>query len=114
MPRIGLTPKQQKLLDFIEVFTAEHGHSPSYQEMGEAMGLHSRSGAHRLLDRLQERGHIYRRRGMARSLVLAHPTTADQLRDVVLHLAKQEGPERTAAALVDLCKEILPQPEGAI
>jgi hypothetical protein len=46
--KIGLTPKQRELLDYIEAYSQESGASPSYQQMMERLGLHSKSGVHRL------------------------------------------------------------------
>ena len=38
-----ITPKQQKIYDFIQSFTAEHGYPPSVREIGAAMGLKTRA-----------------------------------------------------------------------
>ena len=42
--REPLTPRQREMLDFIQRFREEQGMSPSYQEIGQAMGMTSRSG----------------------------------------------------------------------
>jgi len=67
---LGLTQRQHDALVFIRGFIAARGHSPSFTEIGEALGLHSKSGVSRLLDGLVERGHIVRTPGLARSLAL--------------------------------------------
>ena len=41
-----LTPKQQKIYDYILDFTAEHGYPPSVREIGAAVGLKSPSTVH--------------------------------------------------------------------
>ena len=65
----NLTPKQQKIYDFIQSFTAEHGYPPSVREIGAAMGLKSPSTVHFHLKGLEEAGlsliHIFRPRPMA-------------------------------------------------
>lgn len=55
-----MTPKQRQLLDFIEAFTAQHRHPPSYEEMRRALGIAAKSGVSRLLDGLEEQGVIAR------------------------------------------------------
>lgn len=56
-----MTPKQSELLDFIKAYTAEHGCSPSFEEMMHGLGLKSKSGVHRLLASLKEQGCISRK-----------------------------------------------------
>jgi len=59
--RVGLTPKQRELLTFIEQRVAESGGvPPSFVEMRDAVGLRSTSGVARLLNALEERGHVRR------------------------------------------------------
>lgn len=63
-----LTPKQHKLLVFIDGFIKETGHSPSFEEMKAAIGLKSKSGVHALLNALEERGFIRKLPHRARAL----------------------------------------------
>ena len=63
-----LTRKQYELLDFINKRLAEQGVSPSFDEMKEALGLRSKSGIHRLITGLEERGFIRRLPHRARAL----------------------------------------------
>ena len=63
-----LTPKQHKLLVFIDGFIKETGHSPSFEEMKEAVGLKSKSGIHALISALEERGFIRKLPHRARAL----------------------------------------------
>jgi repressor LexA len=63
-----LTRKQHELLLLIERKLAESGISPSFDEMKEALGLKSKSGIHRLITGLEERGFIRRLPHRARAL----------------------------------------------
>lgn len=63
-----LTPKQQELLSFIQNRLDEGGVSPSFEEMKEALDLRSKSGIHRLINALEERGFIRRLPNRARAL----------------------------------------------
>lgn len=63
-----LTRKQYELLMFIEKRLREDGVSPSFDEMKEALGLRSKSGIHRLITGLEERGFIRRLPHRARAL----------------------------------------------
>jgi len=63
-----LTRKQYELLTFINQRLAEGGISPSFEEMKLALGLRSKSGIHRLISGLQERGFIKRLPHRARAL----------------------------------------------
>lgn len=63
-----LTPKQQELLRFIQNRLDEGGVSPSFEEMKEALDLRSKSGIHRLINALEERGFIRRLPNRARAL----------------------------------------------
>jgi len=63
-----LTRKQHELLSFINQRLAEGGVSPSFEEMKLALGLRSKSGIHRLISGLQERGFIRRLPHRARAL----------------------------------------------
>src|ERR1700690_1404965 len=63
-----LTRKQHELLLFINRRLAESGISPSFEEMKEALSLKSKSGIHRLISGLEERGFIKRLAHRARAL----------------------------------------------
>jgi repressor LexA len=63
-----LTRKQNELLHFINKRLTEAGVSPSFDEMKEALGLKSKSGIHRLITGLEERGFIRRLPHRARAL----------------------------------------------
>ena len=63
-----LTRKQHELITFIQKRLEESGISPSFEEMKEALDLKSKSGVHRLISALEERGFIRRLPNRARAL----------------------------------------------
>ncbi|WP_298466627.1 transcriptional repressor LexA [uncultured Erythrobacter sp.] len=63
-----LTAKQHELIRFIQQRLEETGISPSFEEMKEALDLKSKSGVHRLISALEERGFIRRLPNRARAL----------------------------------------------
>ncbi len=63
-----LTRKQHELLTFIDRHLKATGFSPSFEEMKEALQLRSKSGIHRLISALEERGFLRRRHHRARAL----------------------------------------------
>ena len=72
-----LTQKQRNLLVFINKSIRNTGVSPSYDEMKNSLNLKSKSGIHRLISALEERGFIKRLPHKARALeVLKLPETA--------------------------------------
>ena len=72
-----LTKKQKNLLMFINKKLRSSGVSPSYEEMKESLNLRSKSGIHRLISALEERGFIKRLAHKARALeVVKLPETA--------------------------------------
>lgn len=92
-----LTRKQYELLLFINDRLAEGGVSPSFDEMKEALGLKSKSGIHRLINALEERGFIRRLPHRARALE-------------VLRLPEVRSAD--AAAAVDPALRPTPRPPG--
>src|ERR1700754_2845177 len=72
-----LTAKQRELLLFINQRIVENGVPPSFDEMKEALDLASKSGIHRLITALEERGFLRRLPHRARALeVLKLPDSA--------------------------------------
>lgn len=63
-----LTAKQHELIRFIQQRLDETGISPSFEEMKDALDLKSKSGVHRLISALEERGFIRRLPNRARAL----------------------------------------------
>tara|TARA_Y100000817_G_scaffold189063_1_gene147706 strand:+ start:37 stop:714 length:678 start_codon:yes stop_codon:yes gene_type:complete len=63
-----LTKKQKELLNYIQKFQSKNGVTPSYEEMKSALNLKSKSGIHRLVIALEERGFVKRLAHKARAL----------------------------------------------
>ena len=63
-----LTQRQHQLLKFIQDYVDQHGVPPSFEEMRSALRLKSKSGIHRLITGLEERGYIRRLAYRARAL----------------------------------------------
>ncbi len=63
-----LTRKQHELLVYIDRHLKQTGCSPSFEEMKDALQLKSKSGIHRLISALEERGFLDRRHHRARAL----------------------------------------------
>ena len=92
-----LTRKQHELICFIQDRLADTGVSPSFEEMKDALDLKSKSGVHRLISALEERGYLRRLPNRARALeVLKAPERA---------AAKQPAPR--------LAEEVAPLPTPA-
>lgn len=72
-----LTPQQHKLLEFIQSRLEDTGISPSFDEMKDALGLRSKSGIHRLITALEERGFIRRLANRARALEIVRLPGSD-------------------------------------
>jgi repressor LexA len=77
-----LTKKQLQLLEFIHARVQKEGVPPSFDEMKEELGLRSKSGIHRLITGLEERGYITR---------LAHRARALEITRLPDALAKKSG-----------------------
>ena len=65
-----LTPRQLSIFQFIQDFLLHYGYSPTLREIGEAVGLSSTSSVSHQLLRLEEKGHLRRGSGRARTVVL--------------------------------------------
>ncbi len=82
-----LTRKQHQLIRFIQARLEETGVSPSFEEMKDALDLKSKSGVHRLISALEERGFIRRLPNRARALEVIR-----QPEDAVASAAKSSDP----------------------
>lgn len=110
-----LTRKQSELLRFLSSWQDEgNGVSPSYKQMQSALGLKSKSGIHRIITALEERGYIERIPNRARAIhVIAGPggtprppVTSAEVKSLVQRLCIQEGPEVTIAVLSDCAQQV--------
>lgn len=90
-----LTRKQHELLVFIDRHLKETGFSPSFEEMKEALKLKSKSGIHRLISALEERGFLARRHHRARALeVLRLPDNMVPASSLLPDLPEAEEPRQ--------------------
>ena len=97
-----LTRKQLELLEFIKQRTDRDGISPSFDEMKDALDLRSKSGIHRLITALEERGFIRRLAHRARALEIV------KLPDVI------ERAGFTPRVIAGDKADPVPQPRGAM
>lgn len=95
-----LTRKQHELLIFIDKHLRQTGFSPSFEEMKEALNLKSKSGIHRLITALEERGFLRRRAHRARALE-------------VIRLPETMAPRRTAEATQPAATAVVRDPAFA-
>jgi repressor LexA len=107
-----LTKKQYDLLMFIHQRTQRDGVSPSFDEMKEALDLRSKSGIHRLITALEERGFIRRLAHRARAIEVARlpDNVAERPRRGFTPAVIEGGGARMAAARPEAKPE--PKPEA--
>ena len=87
-----LTRKQHELLSYIDTHLKETGFSPSFDEMKDALNLRSKSGIHRLISALEERGFLRRRHHRARALeVLRLPDSTNRMSPAAEMAAARES-----------------------
>jgi repressor LexA len=87
-----LTRKQHELLIFIEQHLTTTGFSPSFEEMKEALQLKSKSGIHRLILALEERGFLRRRHHRARALEVVRLPEATTPHGTGVEVVEDEAP----------------------
>ena len=92
-----LTAKQHSLLLFIHERLEATGISPSFEEMKEALELKSKSGVHRLIGALEERGFLRRLANRARALEVVKMPDGGSARS----LPKTEAVNNKVAVLAD-------------
>ena len=86
-----LTRKQHELICFIDDRLSATGVSPSFEEMKDALDLKSKSGVHRLISALEERGFLRRLPNRARALeVLKMPERAEAKKPAPKTIARPE------------------------
>jgi repressor LexA len=66
-----LTPRQEETLTAIEAYVARHGHAPTLEEIGQALGVRSKGSVHRLVNALIDKGYLIRKSSSWRGLRLA-------------------------------------------
>ncbi len=114
MSGYGLTERQRAALDFITA-RLRAGKCPTFDEIKVALGLRSKSGVHRLVSALVDRGHLVRLEGRARALALPGdltttlPTTdrMDVLR--IAHRGLQTCPTAALREIVEVLSRETPK-----
>lgn len=76
-----LTHKQSELLSYLSNHIEQYEVSPSFDEMRNALGLASKSGVHRLVSGLEERGYIRRLANRARAIEILKSSAASRIVD---------------------------------
>src|SRR3569623_2352901 len=97
-----LTAKQHELLRFIQRKLEETGISPSFEEMKEARDLKSKSGVHRLISALEERGFIRRLPNRARALEVLKVPEMKAAAPAASAAAPLREPQAANDSIVDL------------
>jgi repressor LexA len=97
----GMTRRMRDCLDYIEACHQDSGVSPSYDEIKNHLNLRSKSGVHRLINSLEDRGLIKRVPALARTLM---PTRLSPALTIVLP-AELEHQLRITAALSQVTPE---------
>lgn len=88
-----MTPKQKQLLDYIGGYWQQHGRAPKYDEMRIHCGLASKSGIHRMIVGLEERGYVVRHPDRWNSVHLAgEDELARQVVAAIMKLPPQARP----------------------
>lgn len=100
-----LTKKQLDLLEFIDRRLQRDGIPPSFDEMKEALDLRSKSGIHRLITALEERGFIRRLPHRARALEIVRMPDA---------LAEKSGRPGFVPRVIQGDRPSVPPPRGAM
>ena len=104
-----LTAKQHELIRFIQERLEETGISPSFEEMKEALDLKSKSGVHRLISALEERGFIRRLANRARALeVIKLPE------DSVSSPSRAAAPANDTVVAMRTAKPVAPPPANDV
>lgn len=91
-----LTNRQRDALDFLRAHQQQHGCSPTFRQIADHLQISSKSGVHRLLEGLQQRGFIKRRRGLQQAIEIIAGDPVDNLptADLIAALRRRGvGPE---------------------
>ena len=73
MGAMAITRRQRQVYDFISDFVQKHGYSPSFEEIGEGLGLSSLATVHKHISNLEKKGLLTRDYNRSRSIDLLPP-----------------------------------------
>lgn len=71
--RMALTKRQRQVYDYIADFVSRNGYSPSFEEIGDGMGLNSLATVHKHISNLEKKGLLKRDYNRSRSIDLLPP-----------------------------------------
>ena len=97
---MALTRRQKQVLDFLVGFINRHGYSPSFEEIGDSLGLSSLATVHKHLGTLEKKGFIQRGHNRSRSVeVVAVPGSVPFAKTAMRSLGKKTNSHRPAAGV---------------
>jgi repressor LexA len=79
-----LTKRQKEILDFLELFVAEYGYPPSYEEIARNFGYTSLATVHEHVENLRQKGYIRKSYNASRSIELVPTATVTSAVDLPL------------------------------
>lgn len=98
-----MTPQQKRLYDIIKAELDASGVCPSYEEMRERLGIKAKSGIHRLINELENRGHVHRLPNRARSIeIVGHTPIPWRRNDITF--PEETRPAKVEAATADVLR----------
>lgn len=101
---MSITPREADLLAFLKSHSVGTGLMPSFREMQDALGLKSKSGVHRLVEGLEQRGRIRRLKHHARAIEILDKEPVDlraalrALNEAAYAAAKLAGSKQSPSA----------------
>ena len=85
---MALTKRQREVYEFIHQFVEKHGYSPSFEEIGEGMGLSSLATVHKHLTNLEKKGMLKRDYNRSRSIdVIPQRQAKTRLKEMAMESA---------------------------
>lgn len=105
--RSGITPRMRQCLDALRILTINDV-PPTYDEIAAHIGIKSKSGVHRYLQSLQERGYLTAPQGHARKVVVFDLNPVGQVTDRDL----MESPTDVLMSLAERASAIIAERAG--
>jgi len=102
-----MTPKQKQLFDYLSFEIESTGICPSFEEMMRAMGLHSKSGVHRLVNALKKQGLIDFLPRMSRTITIVKPDEIKPDKIIEILKALQEDISRLSGKCTNLEEKLI-------
>src|SRR2546426_10486286 len=116
---MALTRRQKQVLDFLVGFINRQGYSPSFEEIGGALGVSSLATVHKHLETLAKKGFVRRGYNQSRSVeVVAVPGTVPFAKTALRGLGRRAAeaggglPAKCAAGGAPRCQAQIPPPGG--